>query len=494
MEAMATELSADQFLSLSTDERVRWVRQNVSKTGDGSRNTQNLTGWDVIPMAERAVLGQALLEAVELATAPSVDATALAGLLHQIPSEPQDRTLQKHQPRPSYSPTEVYDSEGEEERDEVKRHQALHDDGARPLFDAALVPQIQADPDAYAQLLRPYSRPQGPADTRDAWHALSRQWNRWKNFRFWQNHGRGKKPGFDEPEAQPSHLSRSARQCWEREYDYEDEEDVEGHAQRCSELLAHQGFVSRRPSSLLADPKTQDQWTTYVEYLAFEIQYLHQLDEVAQRMEKGMKPRNGYEETYQADKADVEMQQSKIEWILSEIEKIEAEQKAAAGESGGNPSGSSGDRNHTDDANPPEDAFVPPQEKTGEEIDKAVGAEMVPAGKSANSSQTRRSKKRKSAIEVDEEEEEEKEEEGDVREPQAKRRRVAGKRDAPSSNSQPQALGPRAPAVSKGTTATQVPPPGRRSKRSKSDARSERLRSLRPRANGKAVTSRSQRV
>lgn len=44
--------------------------------------------------------------------------------------------------------------------------------------------------------------------------------------------------------------------------------------------------------------------------------------------------------------------------VLSEIEKIEAEQNAAAGESGSS-TGSSRKRKHTDDTNRPEDVFAP---------------------------------------------------------------------------------------------------------------------------------------
>lgn len=165
-----------------------------------------------------------------------------------------------------------------------------------------------------------------------------------------------------------------------------------------------------------------------------------------------------------------------------------------AGESGG----SKRKRKPTDDTNRPE-VFAPRlgkrrRTKKVEEMDKTDETEKMPAGKSANSSQMRRSKRRKPSTVADEEEEEEEE---DIPEPPLKRRKVVGTWcDGPSRIPQPQALGPLAPAVS------QTPPPGlrRRSKRLKAplgaatvaeappNARGERLRSLRPRVNGKAAT------
>jgi hypothetical protein len=48
-------------------------------------------------------------------------------------------------------------------------------------------------------------------------------------------------------------------------------------------------FVIRRPLRLLPDPKTQDLWTTYTEYLAFEAECLDLLTGDARRLEKRAK-------------------------------------------------------------------------------------------------------------------------------------------------------------------------------------------------------------
>jgi hypothetical protein len=62
------------------------------------------------------------------------------------------------------------------------------------------------------------------------------------------------------------------RQRWLRDYDYR-KEHIKGATQRHSKVtrkfLAGRGFVFPH-FKLHADPKMQDQWMTYVEYLAFE--------------------------------------------------------------------------------------------------------------------------------------------------------------------------------------------------------------------------------
>jgi hypothetical protein len=91
--------------------------------------------------------------------------------------------------------------------------------------------------------------------------------------------------------------------------------------------------------------------------------------------------------TRQAAKAAAEQQQSRVDWVLSEVEKIEAEQEAAAGESSGSKRGSSRNREQMDDTNRPEDVFTPRvgkrrRTKKVEEMDKTDETEKMPAARS----------------------------------------------------------------------------------------------------------------
>lgn len=301
-------------------------------------------------------------------------------------------------------------------------------------------------------------------------------------------------------------FEQSDRLSWEREYDYDyDYEDengegtaVERHAECVGRWLAHQGFVPRRPLRLLAVPKGQDQWTTYVEYLAFEAESLHVLAEAARKLEKRAKHATVTRGNIAQSKLRVDQQRFRVDWVLSEIEKIEAELKAAAGESGGGKSGRSRRRRRTDEASGPREDMVGPRlrkprrTKNAEETDKMDETQKIPAEKSDSISQTRRSKRRKPSTEADV-----KEGEND-RELQSKRSKIVSRSDGPSSIPQPRPSDHEASAVSAVvTTSKTMLSRRRRSKRITtpcktvpvaSDPREERLKSLRPRVNGKVTT------
>ncbi|KAL8329152.1 hypothetical protein RB597_004744 [Gaeumannomyces tritici] len=497
---MATQLSGGQVLSLSTDEHLS------DNTQDGSPQIQNLTGEDDVSETKRGLFAQQLLQA------PSIDATALTALLDRIPPESDHRPVQSYYPSPSRSST-VELPEDEEHEYEIKCHQALLDDNCRPLFHVDLLPHIEANPDAHAHLLRPWTAQQHPADAKGKWQALSRQRNRWKEFRAWQLRGRRRRPGFGEyldvyrrdyfmsggtsKRAAELEFEQTARLRWERDYgDYgEDEEDVERHAEVVRRLLP-QGFVIRRPLRLLPDPKTQDLWITYVEYLAFEAECLYLLAGDARRLEKRAKGK------YEVAKAKVDQQQCRVDWVLSEIEKIKEEQKAAAGEGSSGKTGSSKKRRPADDTDGLQDVVEPRlgkrrrMGKTDEDTtdkDKTDKTEEVPASRSNYLSQKRRSKRRKPS--TDEQEEK------DVPEPRSKRREVASMSDGPGSVLQ--ASG--APAVSAVTTTTttttihtsssprrrqpkRMTTPSRVAAAAAPEPRGERIKTLRPRVNGKAAT------
>ncbi|KAK3693311.1 hypothetical protein B0T22DRAFT_436509 [Podospora appendiculata] len=509
----------DKSLSLSADERPCFVQQNLSdKTQAGSLHVQNLTGRDELSEPKMSLLTRETLQAVERATAPSIDATALITRLGQIPSESEHRTMQawSYCPSPSCSPTIPEVPWEDHARDyEIRCHQALLDDACRPLFHLDLLLQIRANSEAYGDLLRPWSRRQTPQYTEE-WQALSRQWDQWKDFREWQLYRRRRRPRFEEyldtyrrdhflvvgrllKDADRSEFEEVAHMSWERKFNYKDE-DAKGAVMRQAEFVArwltYQEFVPRRPFQLLADPKEQDQWTTYVEYLAFEVADLSILDKAARRLQKKAKTHD-HERKYQAAKVAADLQQSRVDWIISEIHKIESEQAAAKDESGDSKSDSMGvgcrKRKRTVDTDEPEDAVEPQLGKRGRE-ETVIRTEKLPVDNSDNLSHKRQGKRGRPS--VDEEVEEE-----NASEPRPKRSKAAGKSDDPSTIPQPLASGPEAPAVpavSAMTTAhPSPPPPRRRSKRLKPPRgsaaeppvpRDERLKSLRPRVNGKVAT------
>lgn len=427
--------------------------------------------------------------------------------------------MQSYYLSPSRSSTvEPLDDKEYEYEYEIKCHQALLDDNCRPLFDVHLLPHIEANPDAHAHLLRPWTAQQHPADAKGKWQALSRQWNRWKEFRAWQLRGRRRRPGFGEyldaymrdslmsggtsRRATEPGFEQVARLHWERDYgDYgedEQQQHVERHAEVVGRLLP-QGFVVRPPLGLLPDPKAQDLGTTYVEYLAFEAECLCLLVGDARRLEKRGKGK------YEVTKAKVDQQQCRVDWVLSEIEKIKEEQKAAAGEDNIGETGSSKKRRPADDTDELQEVADPrlgkrrrmgnTDEDTTDKEKTGQTEEAMPARSSNSPPQARRSKRDRSSTDEPEER--------DVPEPRSKRRKVASMSDGPGSvlpASGVLAVSAVTATTTITTTTTSSPlcrrPPKRIATPPKAAAAAAapeplggRIKTLRPRINGKATTT-----
>ncbi|KAF2005444.1 hypothetical protein P154DRAFT_530654 [Amniculicola lignicola CBS 123094] len=403
-QAMTTQLSVDHVLSLPLDKRHEFVKQNLSS--EDTLNIDNITGWEDLPDGERDLLAPLLLAAVHetAPTAPTVgpvDATDLAALLARIPSDRERHTITTHYPSPSRSstaePLEAHDYE-------TKCYHALLHDGCRPLFPISLLAQVETSPDAYRDLLRPWMRYPDTSDSED-WQVFSRQRDRWKQFRTWQLRIRRQTPSFsayleeyrrdcemsgESPEqTDRPEFEQIARRLWEREYDYgppqlhdSPEAVFSRYAGAARTLLADHGFI--QPFQLQADSEQQDQWTTFVEYLAFECYFLEKLDVAARKLQK--KPSRAPK--YQTARAEVEHQQHRVHWVRSEISKIEAELNAA-GKSNGSNLGRSGKRKLIDDG-VGVDGAPPPvvKRRRTDETQKMV------AGWSNNSRITRRKKRR----------------------------------------------------------------------------------------------------
>ncbi|KAJ4399882.1 hypothetical protein N0V85_005892, partial [Neurospora sp. IMI 360204] len=279
-------------------------------------------------------------------------------------------------------------------------------------------------------------------DTSKDWKVFSTQLDRWREFRAWQLEERRQIVPFSEylHDERRYHdmlplgeyrlqfkddidFEEYIRDNWERLLSGLDkaEDDAEAilfrHAATCSRLVMDNGFV--QPFQVQADPKQQDQWTTFVEYLAFEClllgrhtgsvrrlqpQYDAEWEKLvkagvagpldtrdlasteakvirdlefleaaeAARVRPGptleslwsaairydhIKKRSKLVDKYVNNtkgylwaKKEADHQQRRVEWVLSEISKIEAEQKAAGKGSGSGSGGTgSGKRKRTID-------------------------------------------------------------------------------------------------------------------------------------------------
>lgn len=157
-------------------------------------------------------------------------------------------------------------------------------------------------------MLRPWTKYPDTPSLQD-WAVFSRQLRRWKEFRTWQLGNRRQAVGFsgylDEKRREFERMGaaefttqpvfeQTVRQQWEDEYGHgqpqrrgDHDGDAEAvfsrYAEAARRLLMDHGFV--QPFQLQADSKQQDQWTTYVEYLAFECSRLGTLSMSAQKLQ-----------------------------------------------------------------------------------------------------------------------------------------------------------------------------------------------------------------
>jgi len=425
--------------------------------------------------------------AVDEATAPSIDAGHLAALLAQIPSDrgsPLRDITSYNQRYPSRSPT--LEPPEDSQWYEIRCYQALLDYGCRPLFDLGLLTAVETNPEAYHDLLKPWTRYPDESDAED-WMVFSRQLDRWKEFRIWRLRSRGKTANFSEyleehrrdwvrEGGEPERTTRpdfeqSTRVLWKRDYDRgqpqldgkdkDPEAVLSEYAEAVRELLMDHGLAL--PFQLHQDPKQQDQRATYVEYLAFECFWLGKRNKYARQLQRNL-PRN--EQKYQTIKAEADHLQRRVDWARSEITEIEAEQEAA----GRNGSRSGGTRSRkrklADDAG---GAMEGVRRQAGKRR-RTDETEKTVAGGSDNS-RTARNKKRN--LLADE----------DAPEPPAETR--SRKRQKGTQKENDNAAGGRVLRSSLGAAVVSAVATHSQPRR---QPQHERLKTLRPRVNGKVVS------
>lgn len=185
---------------------------------------------------------------------------------------------------------------------EIESYHELIKDGGRPIYPIDLVRDVLRNPDNYAEILRPWQESLDQIRPDDV---LERQWDRWQDFRKWQNNNRGREDddgGFlayierrkyeirrdilpkpaakrlAQIEADPSCLEPrwEELQCERERHRYRYRErgcnGFSDYAEAVRRRLARHDFT--RPFQLHEDPKQQDKLTTWIEYLNYEYWWL----------------------------------------------------------------------------------------------------------------------------------------------------------------------------------------------------------------------------
>ncbi|KFY97457.1 hypothetical protein V500_02050 [Pseudogymnoascus sp. VKM F-4518 (FW-2643)] len=217
--------------------------------------------------------------------------------LHGWPKYPLTGSPSLQHPRSTVEPPENAMQE-----QETMCYRALLDDGYRPLFPISRLPKVSANAEACTS---------NPED----WQVFSRQLRRWKEFRKWQLDNRKKTVEFSEYLCEQRRqfvrigehtevpalrsLEQALRRRWKDKYD-DAETLLSRYAEAEKSLLIDCGF--EEPFQLQADPKQQNQRTTFVEYLAFKCFLLGLLVKSAQKL----RVRHGQGEAY-TDPAELEI-------------------------------------------------------------------------------------------------------------------------------------------------------------------------------------------
>lgn len=220
-------------------------------------------------------------------------------------------------------------------RYETSCYHDLIEDGGRPLVTIDSPPPGSYNQAPNRQLLQPWATT-SLTSAPQHFDTFSKQLYRWCIFRGCQRASRGQSSTFLEyfdqkarelrregagAESMAHPLVKQAIKIqWDREErrSLSDDPDIfSRYIESTNELLRDNGFT--QSFKLLEFPKKQNKWTTFVEYLAFELSQLGGLVLLANELQST--------EKLQAAKAKVDEQQRLVDWVGSEIRKIEAERR-----------------------------------------------------------------------------------------------------------------------------------------------------------------------
>lgn len=300
---MASEYSVSQILTLDKRELVQVMKKNRNAEGDFT--IYSIKDWGNVPESQREELATILSAAADQtgAVGQDIDFDQLAARLLKIPDDravsrsllPQDASTPPEGERsPTASPAPDFcDILEREAYDELVK------DGGRPAYPINLLSQVFNDPVLYHEMVRPWLEDPDSRKPGDCRQVLRRQRDRWRKFRQWQLDNRGAAadndtegfaaylvdqknfwemvggsqvtadPEFEDAIRKQWKLEQANRLWgWENVREVDSGGDLDGYAAAAARRLAAHEFTQRFQFD--QDPRRQEQWTTFVEYLEFE--------------------------------------------------------------------------------------------------------------------------------------------------------------------------------------------------------------------------------
>ncbi|KAI0113737.1 hypothetical protein GGR51DRAFT_546936 [Nemania sp. FL0031] len=272
----------------------------------------------------------------------ALDASELVAKLTSI-------SAREYEHPPSRSATQSPDPEMPKQH-EIRCYHWLISAGGRPLCSLETLEDMLKNPDAYLETLRPWRGDVVVADPIGR-GVFSRQLERWKEFRRWQRDNRGGGPLAEESFASfldehrryfesrgavgiltSPNFENVARRRWEAEkFRWEDQgkrfrEVRQGnfteYAEAARRRLPRHGFT--QSFQLLEDPKQQDEYVTWIEYLEFECWWLDELANSVSYYKKQLEG-GGKEKPWKLKGAETEEanQRLRVQWVLSKMPEAE---------------------------------------------------------------------------------------------------------------------------------------------------------------------------
>ncbi|KAI9779201.1 MAG: hypothetical protein M1816_003641 [Peltula sp. TS41687] len=295
-EPEAPRLTVDDIPALQTAKLVKYLKQNPGP--DGGFELGNVDGWADQPEAK---LDELRLEAngSDATRGGPVNFGQLAARLLEFSNDRvawssqvvSPRSLSDRSPTPPPPPDTIKDLE-------ITAYNELVEEGGRPLFSLDLLDQVSKNPREYHDILRPWL--DSDSKSSDDWRVFSRQRDRWQDFCEWQRDNRNvfdnegfsafleatkrkmaltgatkaiTQSGFEEAMRKRWREQQDDRK-WQRENvrEVHDDRGFSGYAEAVKRRLANHGFTQL--FHLEEDPKRQDTWTTWIEYIEFECWWL----------------------------------------------------------------------------------------------------------------------------------------------------------------------------------------------------------------------------
>ncbi|KPA35207.1 ankyrin unc44 [Fusarium langsethiae] len=268
-------VSVGEVAAISDAELVQFMQQHRLPYGDYDLPVD---GWERLSEDERSRLAERLeAEKRSLAQNPTACSRPLeldgldARLRQALPNSSFSLLPGSQAIDPPESPTTLLNLEVHRTKDEIGAYHGLINDSGRPLYPIELIQYVYKDPDNYAEMLRPWQEHLTPISPSGI---FQRQWQRWQDFRKWQNDNRGRDDddgGFPatrarllaEIEADPSCLKSEwdqkqfLRRRQRRLYREHGCRGFCGYAKAVKRRLASHSFT--QPFELDEDPKKQHQ-------------------------------------------------------------------------------------------------------------------------------------------------------------------------------------------------------------------------------------------